>query len=139
MTAPELSLEKVKQKATEKTFRASDFLTAKQMEEVHISNAKGKKQNTYDKVDAYIAEIIARFGYQTYEAWKCGNITEEHMVHYIEAERDRERRRDLELEGVLVMAVLGANNPDEHGHLPSSIKKAVKLVKDKQKTIKGGK
>ena len=87
---PEMTLKEIQETLKEKesqkkvhNFRASDFLTQQQMDEVHKSNAKGKKRK-FDPIDAYIAEIIARFGYDTYIAWKTGAINEQDMVHYIE-------------------------------------------------------
>ena len=44
MTASELSLKQVREKAQTKVFRASDFLSEKQVEEVMNSNYKGKKK-----------------------------------------------------------------------------------------------
>ena len=91
-----------------------------------------------NKIDAYIAEIIARFGYDTYVAWKNGEISEEYMIRYIEAERVRESRRDLKIESLIVASVAGANHPDKNGHLPKSLKNAIKIIKNEEKNSKGG-
>ena len=85
MTVPELTLNKVKKEKV-RNFRASDFLTQEQIEEVKESNLRGKKTTSFNEVDSYIAEIIARFGYDTYVAWKFGEIDEKSMMKYIEAE-----------------------------------------------------
>ena len=121
MTAPELNLKKVKETAQVKTFRASDFLTEQQIEEVHESNLQGKKTLKYNVIDAYIAEIIARFGYDTYIAWKNGEISEENMVKFIEAERAREVRNRLMIENIIVASVAGANNATKGGHMPKTL------------------
>ena len=52
MTMPDLTLDNVKKIAEKKReYRASDFLTAEQVEEVHKSNIKGKKNNSFDSID----------------------------------------------------------------------------------------
>ena len=137
MTAPELTLNKVKETAKVKSFRASDFLTDEQVEEIHESNIKGKKTSNFDKIDAYIAEIIARFGYDTYVAWKFGEISEINMAKYIEAERAREARNRLMIENIIVASVAGANNPTKGGHLPKSLKSAIKMLKTEEQIAKG--
>lgn len=139
MTAPELTLNKVKQNAKVRNFRASDFLTEKELDEVHESNLKGKKTQGFDAIDAYIAEIIARFGYDTYVAWKFGEIGEEQMMKYIKAERAREVQNRLMIENVIVASVAGANNPTKNGHMPKSLKSAIKMLKNEEKLAKGAK
>lgn len=139
MTAPELTLNKVKQNAKVRNFRASDFLTEKELDEVHESNLKGKKTKGFDVVDAYIAEIIARFGYDTYVAWKFGEIGEEQMTRYIKAERARDVQNRLMIENIIVASMAGANNPTKGGHMPKSLKAAIKMIKSEEKLAKGTK
>lgn len=137
MTVPELTLNKVKETAKEKTFRASDFLTQEQLEEVKKSNLNGKKNTGFDSIDAYIAEILARFGYDTYVAWKFGEISESNMAKFIMAERAREARKRLRIENIIVASVYGANNGDEHGHAPKTLKTAIKMLKEEENLAKG--
>ena len=139
MTAPELTLNKVKQNAKVRNFRASDFLTEKELDEVHESNLKGKKSEGFDVIDAYIAEIIARFGYDTYVAWKFGEIGEEQMAKYIKAERARDVQNRLMIENIIVASIAGANNPTKGGHMPKSLKAAIKMIKSEEKLAKGTK
>ena len=139
MTAPELTLNKVKQNAKVRNFRASDFLTEKELDEVHESNLKGKKTKGFDVIDAYIAEIIARFGYDTYVAWKFGEIGEEQMAKYIKAERARDVQNRLMIEHIIVASMAGANNPTKSGHMPKSLKAAIKMIKSEEKLAKGTK
>ena len=139
MTAPELTLNKVKQNAKVRNFRASDFLTEKELDEVHESNLKGKKTKGFDSVDAYIAEIIARFGYDTYVAWKFGEIGEKQMVKYLKAERARDVQNRLMIENIIVASMAGANNPTKGGHMPKSLKAAIKMIKSEEKLAKGTK
>lgn len=137
MTAPELTLNEIKKTARVKSFRASDFLTNEQIDEVHESNIKGKKNTSFDVIDAYIAEIIARFGYDTFVAWKFGEIGEEQMAKYIQAERAREVRNRLSIESIILASVAGANNPTKGGHMPKSLKSAIKMLKNEEKLAKG--
>lgn len=139
MTVPELTLNNVKEKAKIKAFRASDFLTKEQVEEVHKSNTRGKKSGKFNQIDAYIAEIIARFGYDTFVAWKFGEIDEKQMVKYIEAERARDAKDRLRLETLIVAAVSGANHPTKSGRAPKSLQTAIKMIKNEQKIAEGGK
>lgn len=138
MTVPELTLNKVKKEKV-RNFRASDFLTQEQIDEVKESNLRGKKTTSFNEIDSYIAEIIARFGYNTYVAWKFGEIDEKSMMKYIEAERVREARNRLRLEHIIVASVSGANRPNETGHMPKSLKMAIKMLKSEEKIAKGGK
>jgi len=139
MTKPELTLENVRETAKVKSFRASDFLTDEQIEEVKEANRKGKKKAGFDRIDAYIAEILARFGYEAYVAWKFGEISELQMAKYIEAERARDAFNRLTLENIIVASVAGANNPTKNGHVPKSLKTAIKLLEKEQNLAKGGK
>ena len=136
MTAPELTLDNARKAAKVKTFRASDFLTKEEMDEVHESNIKGKKNENFDVIDAYIAEILARFGYDTYVAWKNGDISEEKMVKLVQAERVREVKNRLALESIIVGSMAGANNP-VHGHAPKSLKAAFNIIKSERKFAEG--
>lgn len=137
MTKPELTLEKVRNTAKVKNFRASDFLSDEQIEEVHKSNSKGRGKSKFDSVDAYIAEILGRFGYETYRAWVNGDIDETKMARFIEAERAREAQQRLRIENIVVAAMAGANRPTKGGHMPKSLKTALKMLKSEQKLAKG--
>lgn len=136
MTQEDLTLKNVREKITEKNFRASDFLTTEQQEEVRKTNAKGRKKK-FDEVDSYIAEIIARFGYDAYVAWKDGNISEETMVRLIEAERAREAYKNLALEAIIVSGLAGAQQPTKNGHAPKSLRTAIKILTQEQNKAKG--
>ena len=134
--AHELTLNNVKAKVRE--HRASDFLSDEQQEEVKKSNIKGNNSAKYNAVDAYIAEIIARFGYGAYMAWKNGEIDETTMAKYVIAERAREARNRLRIENIIVASVAGANNADKGGHTPKSLKAAIKMLKTEESLAKGG-
>lgn len=138
MTEPELNLKSVKETAKVKVSRASDFLTQEQVEEVHNANRKGAKES-FTAVDAYVAEILARFGYDAYVAWKFGEISEDNMLHFIKAERARDAQNRLMLENIIVASVAGANQPTTSGNAPKSLKTAIKMLKTEQKLAQGGK
>lgn len=136
---PEMTLKEIKQSLKEKkvkTFRASDFLTKEQVDEVKQSNIKGKKRG-YNIIDAYVAEILARFGYDTYVAWKNGDIDEMSMVRFIQAERAREIQKNLALESIIIASTAGANQPTKHGNTPKSLKMAIDILKKEQNKAKG--
>lgn len=137
MTAPDLTLNKAIETAKVKVSRVSDFLTDEEIDKIHETNLKGKKRASFDEVDSYIAEIIARFGYETYLAWKLGEIDELDMVHYIQAERAREAQNRLRLENIIVTGVAGANQRTKTGHVPKSLKMAIKMLKSEEKLAKG--
>lgn len=138
MTKPEITLKEIQKdlKKKDKVFRASDFLTEEQMKEVHQSNAKGKKRG-FDIVDSYIAEIIARFGYETYRAWKIGDIDEAKMMRYVLAERAREVQKQLALETIIISSMAGANHPTKSGSMSKSLKMAIEILKKEQNKAKG--
>lgn len=139
MTTPELTLDKVKETAKVRNFRASDFLTDDEIGEVHKSNIKGKVRLGFNQVDSYVAEIIARFGYDTYKAWKYGEIEEIQMTRYLKAEQAREAKERLQLEALILAATAGANRPTKGGHAPKSLQMAIKMLKKEQKKAEGGK
>lgn len=139
MTAPELTLNEVK-KSVERNVRVSDFLTKKQ--KVEIEQAREKKalqgdKRGFDDIDAYSAEILARFGYDSWQAWQCGQIKQEKMVKMVLAERARDKQRLLGLEGLILAVGAGANNPTKSGHAPKSLVNARNIFKNEQKLAKG--
>lgn len=134
---PDLTLQNVTKKITQvREAKASDFLTNDEIAEIHESNIKGKKSLGFDEIDAYVAEIIARFGYDTYVAWKDGDISEERMVKLVQAERVRDVKNRLALESIIVGSMAGANNP-VHGHAPKSLKAAFNIIKSERKFAEG--
>lgn len=138
MTTPKLTLQDVTKNITKvREHKASDFLTDEQIAQVRASNLKGKKNSSFDIVDAYVAEIIARFGYDTYLAWKKGDISEERMAKYVMAERVREVKNRLSIENIIVGAVAGANHPNKSGHAPKTLKATIEFLKNERKFVEG--
>ena len=134
MTAPSLTLKQVKEKAQTKVSRVSDFLTNEEKLELKKANAAGKRsKRVYNAVDAYVAEIIARFGFETYTAWLNGEINEDKMARLVAAERAREKRILAPLEEIIISSVAGANQPTKNKQTPKSLKAAIKILKEEQK------
>ena len=133
-------------KEREQVFRASDFLPERKIEELHEINARGRKiVRPYDEVDAFAAEVLARFGWHAYRAWKTGErdergqiiMTTDQLFKYIAAERARDAQNRYSLECIIVSSVAGANRPRRHGGAPKSLKKAIDIVKAEYKRAKG--
>jgi hypothetical protein len=140
MTTPELTLENVKktEKVTEKVVRVSDFLSNDKKIELKMAQEarSAKKRRGFDDIDAYSAEILARFGYDAWMAWKSGQITNGRIARMVLAERARQKRELLGLESLILASVSGANHPAKGGHAPKSLRNAVKILKSEQKLAK---
>ena len=140
MAAEKPTLKSIKSspKMAEQHFRPSDFLTKPQMDELHESNARGRATiRPYDEIDAFAAEILARFGWQAYQAWHSGELSQEKALRFIAAERAREAARGFEIEQVIYATTLGANNPTKAGKMPKSAKKAAEILNEHLKRAKG--
>ena len=125
-------------KLAEQHFRPSDFLTKQQQDELREANIRGKTiSRPYDEVDAFAAEILARFGWQAYEAWQSGEFSQEKALRFIAAERARDAARSLSIEQVIYAATLGANNPTKGGKLPKSARKTAEILNEHHKLAKG--
>lgn len=136
-----LTLNEIKRspKMTERHYRPSDFLTKNEIDDLHESNARGGKiRKPYDEVDAFEAEILARFGWETFQAYQTSEISLEQLARYLAAERAREVAEKYNLECIIVGAVAGANRPRKHGGTPAGLKRAIDIVKTEYKRAKGG-
>lgn len=137
-----LTLNQVKKspKISQKTFRASDFLTSQEQQELRESNLKGRKsRRKFDEIDQFAAEIMHRFGYDAYLAWNNGEIEQKRMEKYILAERSRESASLADLLGV-IMSMVGSCIKREKGQpAPKGPKIANKILRDVLKTAKGEK
>lgn len=140
MAAEQPTLKSIKSspKLAERHFRPSDFLTTQQMDELHEANARGKSvRRPYDEIDAFAAELLARFGWETYTAWQKGEFSQEKALRFVAAERAREAARSLPIEQVIYTATLGANNPTKSGKLPRSARKTAEIIKEHMNFAKG--
>lgn len=113
----------------ENLVRLSDFLSDQEKEELQASNLRGKaEQKPYDDVDAFEAEMLARFGFQAYKAWLNGEFDEAQMARMIAAERDREKQLLAPILAMVLTANAGANNGDKNGHAPKSLRIAQDIL-----------
>jgi hypothetical protein len=115
MMESELTLKNVKksEKITTRVVRISDFLTNEKKAELRMAQEarSAKRRRGFDEIDAYSAEILARFGYDAWQAWQCGQIKGEKMVKMVLAERARAKRELLGVETMILAVGAGANNP----------------------------
>lgn len=122
----------------DRAFRASDFLTDDEKQELREVNARGRKiRRPFDEVDSFCAELLARFGWGAYEAWLDGRFDPEKAMRFVAAERARNKREILPLEAIIVNAVAGANHPTKHKSAPKGLKQAQKIIKLEVKEAKG--
>lgn len=135
-----LTLEEVRRspKLGDQVFQISDFMSSDEVTEVRRNNAIGKKKRRpYDTVDAFVAEMIARFGYDVYCAWNKDELSEELVNKMMVAERAREKAQLLELEGIII-AMVGACVKKEEGQpAPKGPKTAIKIFKRVAKMARG--
>lgn len=134
-----LTLSSVRKKlhSKEHVTRISDFLTEDEKKTLREANSKGApSKRLFDDVDAFCAEMVARFGYEVYEKWNSGLISDEKISRWLMAERARERGRLTNLEGIIIATV---------GSLPSSKKSgklrriAIKIFKKENELASGKK
>lgn len=119
-------------------FRVSDFLSEDEQQQLREANSKGKaKQRAFDEIDAFEAELLARFGWNAYQAWLSGEFGMEQALRFIAAERAREKGSQIPMMAMLHSAIAGANNPDKNGHAPKSLRNAQKIVQQQIKEAKG--
>lgn len=140
MRKSELTLKKVKalpKASPVREYRTSDFLTKEQLEELHQNNVRGiAKRKKFDLVDSYVAEIMARFGYDAYQAWNMGEIPDSKMRRLVEAERAREKQYLLGLEGIIIMSN-AASAHGKKGQIPKPLRTANKIYRNEEKIAKG--
>ena len=126
------TLAKIRKEAlpeAENLVRLSDFLSDQEKEELQASNLRGKaEQKPYDDIDAFEAEMLARFGFQAYKAWLNGEFEEAQMARMIAAERDREKQLLAPILAMVLTANAGANNGDKDGHAPKSLRIAQDIL-----------
>lgn len=122
----------------DREFRASDFLTEDEQEELREVNARGRAiERPYDEVDSYCAELLARFGWDAYQAWLDGRFDPEKAMRFMAAERARQKREMLPLEAIILSSVAGANHPTKNKGTPKGLKQAQKIIKSETKQAKG--
>lgn len=139
---PEINLKTIKTspKVEGRVFQASNFLTDEEKNELIRINASGKsKRKLFDQIDAYVAEIISRFGYETYKAWNNGEIPEKRMAKLIYAERARDAARIADIEAVIISMVGSLVKKEKGKPSPKGPKTALKILQNNAKLAKGEK
>lgn len=136
---PQISLKNIKKtpQMGEK-FGVSDFLTKEEQEQLARANTRGKRgKRQFDDVDAYVAEIIARFGYDVYQKWNCGEIDAQQMMKWIAAERARERSHWIPLESIVISMVGSCIRRPKGEGAPKGPKNAQAVFKGDLKAMRG--
>lgn len=144
MRKSDITLEKVREsskvlsKPKERIYRASDFLTKDEQAELRSSNIMGRKQKRkFSDVDAFVAEIIARFGYEAYRAWKAGEIPTDKMQRMMFAERAREKNATATLYSVIISTVSCCIRRYKGEPKPKALKDATAILKREIKMAEG--
>lgn len=114
-------------------FRASDFLSDEEKAKLREINTKREDSKPYDEVDAFAAELLARFGWQAYQAWHHGEFEHERALKFIAAERARDEKKLIPLESVILLSMAGANHPGKNGKPPKSLASAQQIIKQQTK------
>ena len=137
MRGAELTLEAVKksQKAAPvHVSRLTDFVSSDKVKELHENNVKSAKPKLFNAVDSYVAEIMARFGYEAYKDWKMGIIPDSRMRALIWAERAREAALLNNIEAVITLgSIAGATSKKSK----EPINRAIQQIKNNEKVMKG--
>ena len=129
---------KVASEASGKMTRLTDFMTKDEKELLWHSNHVGKvKKKQFDEIDAYMAEIMARFGYDAYLAWQKGDITTKRMNTLLAAERARDVESRLSLEMLINILVRDCIKWNKGEKKPKGPKLASKIIRDNVKRAKG--
>ncbi len=136
---PQISLRNIKQSPKMgETFGVSDFLTKEEQDKLAQVNAQGKRgQKQFDEIDAYGAEIIARFGYEVYEKWNSAEIEREKVAKWVAAERARERSHWIPLESIVINMVGACVRRQKGESAPKGPKIAQKIVRGDLKAMRG--
>lgn len=135
---PEFTLNDIRNSSKVKVFQASELLTNEQKAKCgQKRQARPRKRRLFDDVDAYVAEMIARFGYETYRAWKDDEIDDAKMNRWILAERARERAQFIPIEGVIAHMVGACIKRTKKERAPKGPKEAQKIIAQEIKAAKG--
>lgn len=123
----------------QKVVRLSDLVTNEEKTKLRALNAKTskKKKRPYDDIDAFVAEVIARFGYDVYQKWNNGEIETKTLQKWVLAERARDRAQFIPLEGVIAHMVGACIRRNEKERAPKGPKEAQKIISLEIKTARG--
>lgn len=122
----------------ERVYSASDFMSKD--DKLRIEQARQKsheEKRKFDDVDAYTAEIVARFGYEAYKDWNKGVISDIKMSKWILAERARDKAKLLSIEGIIIAMVSPTIQRHKGKPAPKSPKVAMDIFKSDAKVARG--
>ena len=122
----------------ERIFSASDFMS--QDDRLRIEQARQKtheNKRKFDDVDAYTAEIVARFGYEAYKDWNAGIIPDAKTAKWILAERARDKSKLLSMEGIIIAMIAPTIRRQKDKPPPQSPKLAMKIFREDSKVARG--
>lgn len=144
-TKPEITLAEAKAKLPPKknNLQASDLIDPERLAELRkkakesaIRRREAKKAQ-FDKWDAYSAEILARFGWEAYQAWNNGEIEIEQMDKWVKAERARDKGQLLNLEAIIISLVTSCVRYSKGSPKPKGPSEARRIYKEEVKIAKG--
>lgn len=122
----------------ERRFSASDFISTEGQKKIEAARRQShEKKRKFDEVDAYTAEIVARFGYEVYKDWNRGVIPDTKMAKWILAERAREKAQLLSIEGIIIAMVSPTIQRQKGKPAPQSPKVAMNILKQDSKIARG--
>lgn len=136
---PKLTLNKIKQSPKlGRQARASDFLTQADREKLQQANIRGKRgKKQFDDVDAYVAKMIARFGYDFYQKWNAEDLDPDWVSRLMKAEDARERANWVPFEGFIRAVIQGGVPTYKPKHAPKIGKQVPKIIKAEIKAARG--
>lgn len=136
---PKLTLNQIKQSPKlGRQARASDFLTQADREKLRQANVRGKRgRRLFNDIDAYVGEMIARFGYEFYLRWNNGELKQEWVDKLMQAERARDRANWLPFEGFIRALIQGGVPTYRPKHPPKIGKQVPKIIKAEIKAARG--
>lgn len=146
MSTPPLTLNRIRQseRIRPRNVGVADLISKEEMQEVRKKQAEirkkqnAKKKRLFDDVDAYVAEMIARFGYDFYLKWNREELDDGWVARLMSAERAREATKRLPLEGLIRAVVQGGVPTFQPKRLPKGVNKQVqKIIKEELKMMRG--
>lgn len=146
---PEITLAEVRDslkkatKTSDGVFRASDLIDDKTLtelrEKARKSHQKKQAERLFDEIDALGAEIIARFGWETYQKWNYSEIPHENVMRWLYAERAREKANIVDLETIIAAVVTSCIRRGKKDPEPKGPKIAQKIINRHAKMARGEK
>lgn len=119
----------------QQAIRLSDLVSKE--EKAKLKPKRPKKKRPYDDIDAFVAEVVARFGYDVYQKWNNGEIETKTLQKWVLAERARDRAQFIPLEGVIAHMVGACIRRNKKERAPKGPKEAQKIISLEIKAAKG--